>query len=202
MIQLYRGGTKKEDDGTEYRERGNLMKKFLTMIAAVMFIFLAIIPAACAETGEQRMYVSTPNGGTVRLRSIPSTEGKILTVVGVGRPVTVVKQYESGWSEVKIRVKGATKYGYMKSEYLSIKDPSTRKQSFRDAKEPFTVKPFTASANGKVSLWDTTAKKDVDKIRDLGSDESVTVIAYSNAWYKVCTNDGLVGYVAKAYVTK
>ena len=181
------------------------MKKLIAVIAAVMFVFLGIVPAFAADvvaSNPQTMYVDSANGGTVRARTLPSKDGKVINNLGVGRPVTVISAYDSEWSEISYKVNGTTKHGYMMTKFLTDKDPAAKNQTFRDVKEDVFLKVMPASANGVVSLWNRTSKRNCDKVRDLDRDENMLVISESHAWYLVSANDGEVGYVAKAYVTK
>lgn len=179
------------------------MKKLLAVIAAVMFVFLGIFPACAAgnqESNVRSMFVNNDNGGSVRVMSIPSQVGKVVSYLNVGRPMTVVGQYESGWSEVKYQVSGKMHYGYIMTKNLSAYNPAAQKQTFREVSKDVRVKVLPANARGVVSLWSDTTKSNESKIRDLTRTEELTVIAASRAWFQVRTEDGLVGYVAKAYV--
>lgn len=187
---------------TEAR-RKNVMKKFISVLAAVMFALMAIIPmtVASAESANHTMYVSTPNGGTVNVRANNNTDSRVLAVIGNGRPVTVTAE-NGDWSAVRVRINGRTVSGYIMNKYLSKSDRANARQTFKNVENPFTVKVYPASANGKVSIWNTTNKKNENKVRDIEKTEQLTVLAYSNAWYLVEAADGTIGYVAKAYVTK
>jgi len=177
------------------------MKKFIAILAAVLIAILGIIPmtGALADGNGYTMYVSSSNGKGVRMREGASTDAKVLFNLGEGRPVTVTAEDE-GWSEVKVQVNGKWYSGYIMSEFLSQKNPANLKQSFKAVKS-FNVKVRTATKNGVVSMWDTTAKLNEDKVRDLTRTETLTVTAESRAWYKVVDMNGVEGYVAKAYVT-
>ena len=177
------------------------MKKFVAVLAAMMFAILAIVPMGFASAEGTRMYVAASNGGCVRLRSLPTEDGKIVTTFNVGRPVEV-RDNSGDWSEVRVQVNGKYVYGYMMSMFLSENDPAAKTQHFTDVKNTFTVKVRPASANGVVSMWSRPAKLSGDKVRDLGRNEVMTVVSESNAWYMVSGADGELGYVAKAYVTK
>ena len=176
-------------------------KKFVAILSVVMFAILAIVPMGCASADSSVMYVTSSNGGSVRLRELPDGESKVVTNFNVGRPVEVVG-YSGEWTEVCVKVSGKYVHGYMMNKFLTSRNPANASQRFSTVKKSFTVKPRPASSNGVVSMWSTTSKKDCNKILDLGRNTRVTVLAESKAWYKVTTENGVVGYVAKAYVTK
>lgn len=72
------------------------------------------------EVRPLNMYVLSPNGGGVNLRSAPNrTTGKIVTVVASGSEVAVIK-YDDSWSEIEYN----GKHGYMSSEFLSETKPT------------------------------------------------------------------------------
>lgn len=184
------------------------MKKVIAILAVMMFAILAIVPmtGACAEatavevdaSNAYTMYVSSSNGKGVRMREDWNTDSKILFNLGEGRPVTVTAENE-GWSEVRVEVNGKFYNGYIMSKFLSKQNPANLKQSFKAVK-PFQVKVRTATRQGIVSMWNTTAKRNVNKIRDLAKTEKLTVVEESRAWYKVMDVNGTEGFVAKAYV--
>lgn len=181
------------------------MKKLLSVIAVMMFVFLSIVPAQAAGNtvvANQTLYVNSVNGGAVRVRALPNTNSDILDTLGVGRPVKMICAFNDEWIEISYMVKGVVKQGFMMNKYLTEKDPAASAQTFRPVQDTFQVKVLTAGANGVVSLWNDTTKNNCDKIRDLGRNEILQVLSASHAWYLVCTADGQTGYVAKAYVTK
>ena len=179
------------------------MKRFTAILAALMITILAILPMSMASAESTRMYVSASNGKNVRLRSLPTTDAEIVTNFNVGRPVEVMGTCRDGeWSEVRVQVNGKYVYGYMMSQFLSANDPATKTQHFTDVKNTFTVKVRPASAHGIVSMWSRPSKRNIDKVRDLDKNETMTVISESNAWYIVSASDGELGYVAKAYVNQ
>jgi len=182
------------------------MKKFVAILAVMMFAILAVMPVVSAsadasvDTGYT-MYVSSTNGKGVRMRSLPTTDSKVLYSLGEGRPVKVLSEnHDNGFAEVKVQINGKWHFGYIMSKYLSKKDPASLKQTFKAVKT-FNVKVRTATANGKVSMWDTTSKLKDEKIRDLEKTEKLQVIEESRAWYMVVDANGMLGFVAKAYVT-
>lgn len=91
------------------------MKKTLALILAVLL--LACLPVlALADT----MYVETPNGGSVNLRSGPSSDDDVMTSVGYGEPVEVIDVMAgSSWANVSYN----GYYGFISLRYLSEYPP-------------------------------------------------------------------------------
>lgn len=72
------------------------------------------------EVRPLTMYVISPNGGGVNLRSAPNrATGKILAVIPSGSEVGIIK-YDDNWSQIEY----GGKTGYMSSEFLSETKPS------------------------------------------------------------------------------
>lgn len=172
------------------------MKKFVTILAAVMMMILTLVPMASASAST--LFVDAPNGGTVNVCTLPNGAGKSEIWIGTGFPVTVMDKSD-GWYEVRARVNGQDYYGYMDAHYLIGKDPAAKAQKFTPVTKELTVAVRPSSANGKVNLWPTASKKG-EELRTLTKGERLTVLAASHAWYQVLDAEGHVGYVAKAYV--
>ena len=66
----------------------------------------------------------------------------------------------------------------------------------------FQVKVGHVSKLTKVCLWSTDCRKACTKIRRLSADETLTVVAQSNGWYKVVDANGRTGFVVRSRVTK
>lgn len=91
------------------------MKKKLSM--AIVCLLLVTMPMmALAEV----MYVNTPNGGSVNLRSGPSADSDALTSVGYGEAVNLLDFLDgSAWANVSYN----GYYGYIAWRYLSDYPP-------------------------------------------------------------------------------
>ena len=146
------------------------------------------------------MYMYAANGGAVNVRTLPSKAGKVMVQLGVGFPVTVVK-YDAGWSRVTVLVNGRTYNGYVASEFLIASDPTAWAQSFQilSVAARATVRP--SRSTGYVNLR-SEASTSSSVIRTMRSGERLTLLAASNAWYRVADAYGNVGYVVKGYVKR
>ena len=175
-----------------------MFKKFVAILSAVLLAVLCLVPMTGASA-DTTMYVSASNGLSVNVRDLPAKSGTSLVQLGVGFPVKVVGT-ASGWSQVTFKVNGKTINGYMDSSFLSGSDPSTKAQSFKSV-SAFTVTVRPVNANGFVNLRAAASVKSTS-LRKMYSGEALTVIAASNAWYRVQDAYGNTAYVAKAYVKK
>ncbi|MCQ2457682.1 MAG: SH3 domain-containing protein [Clostridia bacterium] len=178
------------------------MKKFTAILAVLMLTLSVLVPltGACAGDDEAiQYYIVTENGLTVNLRSRP--EGSLITRLGVGKPVTLISDDGSGWTKISAKVDGEILKGYVMSEFLTDVDPTELPQTFEDVRRfTVTVSP-SKGEDGHINLRSEPTVNSVC-LRYLHKDDVLTVIAESNAWYKVRTALGTTGYVVKAFVTK
>lgn len=178
------------------------MKKFTAILVILMLTVLSLAPVsgACADSDtDTRYYIVSENGKTVNLRSRPN--GSLITRLGVGKPVTLISDAGDGWMKVSVKADGEILKGYVMSDYLSDEDPTEVPQTF------VTVRRFTvtvAPSKGEAGHVNLRAEATVNStcLRYLHKDDELTVIAESNAWYRVRTAAGTTGYVVKAFVVK
>jgi uncharacterized protein YgiM (DUF1202 family) len=62
--------------------------------------------------------VTAPSGKTVKLRLNPSQNSTVVYAVPIGATVTVIKEYNKEWSEVRYK----TSTGFMMSKFLTNPD--------------------------------------------------------------------------------
>ncbi|MDO5435123.1 MAG: SH3 domain-containing protein [Clostridia bacterium] len=178
------------------------MKKSTAILLLMIITLLSAVPftGACAGDDEiTRYYIVTENGLTVNMRSRP--EGSLITRLGVGKPVTLISDAGNGWTKISAKVDGEIVTGYVMSEFLTDEDPTELPQTFEDVRRfTVTVSP-SKGEDGHINLRSGPTVESVC-LRYLHKDDVLTVIAESNAWYKVRTAAGTTGYVVKAFVTK
>lgn len=178
------------------------MKKFVSILAVLMLAVLTLVPVTGAFAGgsdDTQCYIVADNGKYVNLRSRPN--GSLVARLGVGKPVTLISDDGSGWVMISAKVDGETVKGYVMSEYVGYDDPTEDEQIFvRVNRFQVAVTP-SKGENGHVNLR-SRASADSTCLRYLYKDDVLTVLEESNAWYKVRTEAGTVGYVVKAFVTK
>lgn len=91
------------------------MKKSYFIVALCLMLALAPL-TALAET----MYVNTPNGGSVNMRTGPSSDDPVMTSIPYAEPVQVI-EWLLGGSYVNVSYNGY--YGYVNVRYLSEYEP-------------------------------------------------------------------------------
>lgn len=88
-----------------------------TSLLIALCLVIALVPmVAMAET----MYVDTPNGGNLTMRTGPSTDYDAMTSIPYGAPVQII-EYLMGGSFVNVSYNGY--YGYVMLRYLSEYQP-------------------------------------------------------------------------------
>ncbi len=100
------------------------MKKFVCVLAAVMFAVLAIVPAIAGAESSNTFYVDTENGKTLNLRANPSTGAHVLARMGVGKPVTLIDFLDDTWAHISVMINGRNVKGYVMREFITRNDPS------------------------------------------------------------------------------
>ena len=74
------------------------MKRKLISLMAVVLILVIVIPTVAFATYTR--YVSTKNGGSLKIRWAPSTNADVLTSVPFGTKLTCVREVGGGWTEI------------------------------------------------------------------------------------------------------
>ena len=181
-----------------------MMKKILSVLLAVMALFLAIAPAM-AETHPlgllEKAYTYNANGDYTSIRRSPN--GPEITKLINGTKVDVVEYLSNSWAEIILK-NGKT--GYVQAKYLRDRKPSkyvtTEPESnFRDVKKAYIVvaKALNKKSDKSVGLR-VRANKNSKAIRTLTAGEELEVLAVGEIWYKVLDPEtGKTCYIAKDY---
>ena len=105
-----------------------MSKKIWALLAAMMLLMLAVVPAAMANTITTK-YVKAPSGNSVHMRSGPGTSYDILLDVPCGNIVEIYSEMKNpsneSWSEIGYN--GTT--GWMMTRYLSTSKPTSNSGS-------------------------------------------------------------------------
>lgn len=176
------------------------MKKFVCILAAVMFVMLAIVPTMAGAESRKTVYVNTANGKSLNLREEPAAGSRIITRLGVGKPLTVIKNVDKTWMKVSAAINGKTVEGYVMKKFVSNQDPTVKAQEFHNAFFKGTVTP-SRGAKGYVNLR-AEANTHSTVLARLTKGTVVTVVAESQAFYQVALSNGMTGYIVKAFLTR
>lgn len=183
------------------------MKKFVSIIVAIIALFLAVAPAM-ADFGNydtdllNPTWVNTPDGKNLNVRETPN--GKIMKRLTPGTKAYIL-DFHGDWAEI---VTKDGKTGFVMTKFIQEGKPgkyelTEREDSFK-AVTPYTV---TAKAAGKKSTRSVGLRVKPTKaskaIRTLQAGDQLQVLAAAKTWLKVKDmKTGKIGFVAKEYTTK
>lgn len=173
------------------------VKKIVFSLLAMMIAILlltGVVYAAAAKTG-------IITGDVVNLRANPNTSAKILKQLDKNTKVSVVGS-EGDWYRISI---GEDRYGWVNSEYLSIKNDIVSRGLTIDVKTPVQA---AAVADDKVAVGSDEGEAAVES--DKAGDRRQEIIAYARTLLGIkyvyggsstkgfdCS--GFVGYVFKHF---
>ncbi len=141
--------------------------------------------------------VATVTGGTVNVRSGPSTSYKILGTVRKNMQVTVVGKFSSNWYKIKF----ASGYGYMSGKYLGSFKVSGGSPSVSGSDAGMTAFNGTAVTTDNLNVRKGPSTS-YSKLGVLPKKQSVTLVGkFTSNWYKIKYGSSY-GYVCGDYLTK
>jgi len=203
------------------------MKKFISVLIAAVLLVLAV-SAAVSESQGTTMYVKTPNGRALNVRSSMSSEddsniigslrygSKVITYGGTGGWLMIDFGKVTGFIMSKYLVKekpapydGPTAggSGVKREASFSVKEATKVSQLNTLAASAKFVTPYSiivepTTAKGSVYVrWFPT--KNAEILETLDDGYELTVIAELNDWYQVSDPEtGKVGFVYYTYVKK
>ena len=183
------------------------MKKLVSILSVIVLLMLSVMPAATAATkaGTATLYVKTPNGKCLLVRSAPSKDGEVLYSLSYGAAVKVAITASSSGSWTFIQGTGKKSGGYVMTKYLTATKPAAYDGSSSPAMKNMTaVTPFTVVVNpsrkGGLANLRLYADKSSMLVAKLIAGTRLTVIGESEQWYQVQTEDGSkAGYIHKQF---
>ena len=153
------------------------------------------------------VYVN-PEGGSLKVRSGPSTSHSVAGYVQHGQSISVQSR-GSTWSKIKVTSTGVS--GYIKTKYIfgatsgvvvstgsSSGSSSSTSASMPSSYDAASV--MTRTALGTVNLR-SGAGTGYSSVAKLSRGTKLAVIGKSGDWYKVQTSGGKVGYISATYVS-
>ncbi len=169
------------------------MKKFLGIMMVLMMVIGLMIPvfaSAGSVAGRSTMYVYCANGKRLNLRVAPSMNAARITLLETGTQVAILGDYGDGWA--KVSAEGKT--GFVKTAFLRSAQPAAANNS---SFKSFSAKVY--SADGKKVNMRVSANIRADRIAQLESYTTITVIGQVGDWYKIRWANA-TGYMMKKYV--
>ena len=101
------------------------MKKTLSILLALILVLTTVSFVTAASANTSVMYVKTPNGKSVNVRSAPSKNAEIIGTAPYGHSVLTDWSYagNDGWTRV---VWGSLGDGYIMSQFLVSSKPGPK----------------------------------------------------------------------------
>ena len=201
------------------------MKKLIGLLLAVMLL-TGLTLTAVAESQGTVMYISTPNGKGLNVRSAMDTsQDNVIATLPYGSKVLSYGNPQPGWTYVEI----GNVSGYAMSRYLTKQKPAAHDGSSKSSEsgtkskafdtkaantveqmnsllaaaksvEPYNVTVRPVRASGWVYLrW--LPSKNAREAATFAANKELTVLAELKDWYQVQDPDtGKVGFVYKSYI--
>jgi N-acetylmuramoyl-L-alanine amidase len=151
------------------------------MLYITIIFCLFIIPSHALAIGTNSSYMATVKADSVNVRNEASSKASIISSLNNGQEVKVLDE-AFGW--VQIQANGVT--GWVAGQYLS--------------KNSNTVSSKQASALGNgVRLREGPGTK-YPVLGSVNKGDLLTIMESKNGWYKIRTEIGVEGWIAKQYV--
>lgn len=161
-----------------------MYKRIALLLAAVLVLCLAALPA-CAEFTGERLYVNGRDALKVHLRSQPSTQSASLGLVYSGTEVILVFPENAEWYMVQLGAES----GYISAAYLSREQP--------ESKAPVA---YVYNQNSSWSHLRKGASTQAQSVGRLNNDEVVYVLAeLQNGWSYV-QRGAQAGFVLSSFL--
>jgi mannosyl-glycoprotein endo-beta-N-acetylglucosaminidase len=181
-----------------HKKKGSIVQK--AILPSICFAALSTIAfekgVLAAQNNQVQMTVDGTqkyvniSGGTLNLRSSPSTGASIVATLSKGTVVTVYSE-ANGWSKVSANGKD----GYVSSSFLSAANPAASIST----SSPAATTKYVNISSGTLNLR-SSASTGASVVASLPKGTAVTVYSESNGWSKVNAN-GKDGYVNTSFLS-
>ena len=201
------------------------MKKTLSLLLALILVLTAVCIVTTASANTSVMYVKTPNGKSVNVRSAPSKSAEIIGSAGYGHSVLTDWSYagNDGWTRV---VWGSLGDGYIMTQFLTATKPDpykpSKKQEEQDKKneqkaeqdklkkeqksertvEQYYIVIQPTRSSGWVNFRSGPSKT-TSRVASFAGGKELIVNGETDNWYRAQDPEtGKTGYIHKNYATK
>ena len=150
-------------------------------VLSVAAVLLLAVSALAAEE-EMAVAIGATTGSSLRLRSGPSLDASVITMLDEDVPVAVLDNTLDGW--YKINYNGNT--GFVSADYMLIDQDNIFDAYGRVEGDGVNVRS-TSSTDGQV-------------LTVMNRNSIATVSGFEDGWYKITAN-GVDGYIRSDYLT-
>ncbi len=200
------------------------MKKTLSILLALILVLTTVSFVTAASANTSVMYVKTPNGKSVNVRSAPSKNAEIIGTAPYGHSVLTDWSYagNDGWTRV---VWGSLGDGYIMSQFLVSSKPGPKptpdpKKDDPKAEEKAELEKLKKELNSertidpcyilvqpsRTSGWvnfRSGPSKTTSRIASFPGGKELIATGETNSWFRAKDPDtGKEGYISKNYATK
>ncbi len=162
---------------------GNLMKRFLSLVLAILLAVSMLLMTANADTTQ----TGVVKGGWLRLRAEASFSATTLASYFTGTQVTVLGK-SGDWYYVQTQ---DGYYGYMYKSYLTVSGSGSSTTG---------TTMYVYAANGKPVRMRSGPSTNYSILTTYSVGTQVTMLGMSGDWYYVLKN-GTYGYIYKSYLS-
>lgn len=159
----------------------NVKKRIARTLVAAGLVIAMTTGLAMASIGT-----GIVTGSSLRLRSEPGTNGRILATLSKNTAVDVLEELDNGWYKVSYK----NTVGYMSGKWLDVTRTEGTSADTENSQGTVNAGPLNVRSGPGTSY---------SKVGSLGRGASVTVVDKVNGWYKI-TSGKLSGYVSADYV--
>lgn len=161
----------------------SFIRKSISFLLAVLLLAGVLITPLTVQAADKNSHVGavTTGGGSLYVRSSPSTSGTILTSLKKGSYVTLIAKSGAWW-----QVEYANKqYGYCSADYITAVDG----------------KPVLVNTGGDVLNVRSGPGTSYSKITTIPHGNTVMLLSTANGWSRVLYHGTKFGYVSSQYLT-
>lgn len=189
------------------------MKKMISILAAVVLLMTLAIPFASADeiVGPGIMYVYTPNGKALNIRSDPHTGDNIIGYAKYGEALQVTS-FQGDWACIYYTA-AEDSIAWVQSRFLQWYEPGPKpkpepeedKGLQAELRSEVSIDPIQVQAQAKRSTgWANMRKqpsKNTKRIQTCSDGALLTAFAETTNWYHVTDpSTGNSGYIRKDYL--
>ena len=160
----------------------NMFKKLARILLLTAAAAALLTAGAGAAESRQAIAVGATTGSSLRMRSEPSTDGGVVTMLNKSVAVAVLDDSTEGWYEISYN--GNT--GYVSADFLVI-DQDNIFESY-------------GRVNGDGVNVRSAASTDSDSVATVNRGDTVTVSAFEDGWYAVTCQYGTEGYIRSDFL--
>lgn len=160
-----------------------IIRKIVSFLLSVFLLAGVLVPSLTVQAADMNSHVGavTTGGGSLYVRSSPSTNGKILTSLKKGSYVTLIAK-SGNWWQVEY---ANNQYGYCSADYITAVEG----------------KPVRVNTVGDVLNVRSGPGTSYGRIATIPHGSTVMLRSCANGWSQVLYHGTKLGYVSSQYLS-